>query len=169
MSADKDQLQGEHARASFHHGRLIEPVVVHDRTGWHRVWRFTRLGLLVLLILLIIAVAGVWIWRKPIADDYIRDELARRGVTATYQLDRVGFRTQKVSNLVIGDPSNPDLSVRQATIQLKVKWNGSVKVYRVMARGVRLKGRVVGNKVSWGQVDKLLPPPDPTSLSRCLT
>ena len=93
------------------------------------MWRFTRLGLLVLLILLVIAVAAVWIWRKPIANDYIRDELARRGVTATYTLDRVGFRTQQVSNLVIGDPSNPDLSVPRAVIQLQVKWNGSVKVF----------------------------------------
>jgi hypothetical protein len=159
MNADKDQGQAEHARASFHHGRLIEPVVVHDRKGWHRVWRFTRLGLLILLGLLIMAIAALWIWRKPIANDYIRDELKRRGVTATYQLDRDGFRTQKVSNLVIGDPANPDLTVRRATIQLKIRWNGSVKVYRVAARGVRLKGRVVGNKVSWGQVDKLLPPP----------
>ena len=37
---------------------------------------------------------GVWIWRKPIADDYIRDELERRGVPATYTLDRIGFRNQ---------------------------------------------------------------------------
>ena len=100
---------------------MVEHVVVHDRSGWHCAWRFTRIGLFVLLILLIIAVAVVWIGRKPIADDYIRDELERRGVTATYKLDRVGFRTQQVSNLVIGDPSNPDLSVRHATIQLKVQ------------------------------------------------
>ena len=31
---------------------------------------------------------------------------------ASYTLDRVGFRTQKVSNLVIGDPSRPDLVAR---------------------------------------------------------
>ncbi len=120
---------------------------------------FTRIGLLILLLLLVIAVAAIWIWRRSIADNYIRDELEKRGVAATYQLDRVGFRTQQVSNLVIGDPSNPDLTVRRAVIQLKVQWNGSFKVYRVAARGVRLKGRMVGNKVSWGQVDKLLPPP----------
>ena len=30
----------------------------------------------------------------------------------SYTLDRVGFRTQQVSNLVIGDPANPDLTVR---------------------------------------------------------
>jgi hypothetical protein len=44
-------------------------------------------------------------------------------------------------------------------VQVRIKWNGKVEVYRVAARGVRLKGRVVGNRVSWGQIDKLLPPP----------
>ena len=159
MSADNDQGQTEHVRVAPHHGALVEPVVVHDRTGWHRVWRFTRLGLLMIIGLLLIALAIVWLWRKPIANDYIRDELQRRGVQATYTLDRVGFRTQQISNLVIGDAANPDLTVRRATIQLRIQWNGSFKVYRVAANGVRLKGRVVGNKVSWGQIDKLLPPP----------
>ena len=159
MSADNDQGQTGHVRADPHHGPLVERVVVHDRTGWHRAWRLTRLGLLVFLVLLVIAAAAVWIWRKPIADDYIRDELDRRDVSASYTLDRVGFRTQEVSNLVIGDPKNPDLTVRRATIQLRIKWNGSVEVYRVAARGVRLKGRMVENRVTWGEVDKLLPPP----------
>ena len=46
------------------------------------------------------------------------------------------------------------------TIQLRIKWNGSVEVYRVVARGVRLKGRLLpSGRVSWGQIDKLLPPP----------
>jgi hypothetical protein len=159
MSADNDQGQTEHVRAAPHQGALVEPVVVHDRSGWHRVWRFTRLGFLVIVGLLLIALAIVWLWRKPIADDYIRDELKRRGVQATYTLDRVGFRTQQISNLVIGDPANPDLTVRRATIQLRIQWNGSFKVYRVAANGVRLKGKLIGNKVSWGQIDKLLPPP----------
>ena len=160
MSADNDQGPTEHVRVAPHHGALVEQVVVHDRTGWHRAWRFTRLGLVIILALLVLAAAILWIWRKPIADDYIADELERRGVQATYTLDRVGFRTQKVSNLSIGDPANPDLTVRNATIQLRIKWNGSVEVYRVVARGVRLRGRLLpSGQVSWGQIDKLLPPP----------
>jgi translocation and assembly module TamB len=141
-------------------GHLAEPVVVHDRSGWHQVWRITRLGLLAILILALIALAIVYIWRKPIAENVLADELEKRGVQATYTLDRVGFRTQQVSNLVIGDPADPDLTARRAVIQIKIKWNGAVEVYRVAARGVRLKGRLLPNgKVSWGQIDKLLPPP----------
>ena len=112
-----------------------------------------------LLILLLIALAGLWIARRPIATEFMEREFERRGVEATYRLDRVGLRTQQVSNLVIGDPRRPDLTARFAQIQTRIKWNGSVEVYRVVARGVRLRGRLVDGKVSWGQIDKLLPPP----------
>ncbi len=89
----------------------------------------------------------------------------KRGVQATYTLDRVGFRTQQVSNLMIGDPAKPDLTVRRAVIQLRIKWNGSVEIYRIAARGVRLKGKLLpSGKVSWGQIDKLLPAPERQAL-----
>ncbi len=159
MSADKDHPLLEEVEHGLEKAGLAEHVVVHDRTGWHWVWRLTRLGLLLILIIAVTALAAIWIWRKPIADDFIRDELARRGVQGSYTIDRVGFRTQQVSDLVIGDPANPDLVAKRAVIQMRILWIGSVEIYRVAARGVRLKGRLVGNKVSWGQVDKLLPPP----------
>src|SRR5918998_4491091 len=112
-----------------------------------------------LLILLLVALAALWIARRPIATSFLAGEFDRRGVEATYRLDRVGLRTQQVSNLVIGDPRRPDLTARFAQIQTRITWNGSVEVYRVVARGVRLRGRIVKGKVSWGQIDKLLPPP----------
>ena len=124
--------------------------------------RFTRVARIIALAIsaaLIVAVAFVWIERRPIATRFIQSELERRGVQATYQVDRVGFRTQEVSNVVIGDPKRPDLTARYAKIQTRLKWNGSFEVYRIVARGVRLRGRLVGGKVRWGQVDKLLPPP----------
>ena len=160
MAAENDEGVIVKVEKTLEKGHLAEPVVIHDRSGWHKVWRITRLGLFIVLILALIALAAVWIWRKPIAEGVLADELAKRGVQATYTLDRVGFRTQQVSNLVIGDPANPDLTARRAVIQIRVKWNGAVEVYRVAARGVRLKGRLLPNgKVSWGQIDKLLPPP----------
>src|SRR5262245_59451437 len=127
MSPGNDDRPVERVERALEHAHLVEHVYVHDRKGWHWAWRLTRLGLLTFLVLLVIAAAILWIWRKPIADDYVRDELREYGVHGTYALDRVGFRTQQVSNLVIGDPANPDLTVRQATIQLRIKWNGSVQ------------------------------------------
>src|SRR5438045_6661326 len=117
---------------------------------------FVALGL---VILLVIAIAGVWIERRPIATHYLKGEFERRGVTASYHLDRVGLRTQEVSNLVIGDPKRPDLVARFAHIETRLKLNGNFEVYRIVARGVRLRGRLVHGRISWGQIDRMMPPP----------
>ena len=126
------------------------------RRPFGRIASLVGLGL---LILLIVVIAIVWIERRPIAVHYLKGEFERRGVTASYHLDRVGLRTQEVSNLVIGDPRRPDLIARYAHIETRLKWNGEFNVYRIVARGVRLRGQLVHGRVSWGQIDKLLPPP----------
>ena len=137
--------------------RSDEEIMIARRgRGWRRI---AGLAALVILVLLVVAIAIVWIERRPIATQYLKREFERRGVTASYTLDRVGLRTQQVSNLVIGDPKHPDLVARFAKIQMRLKWDGSFEVYRIVARGVRLRGRLVHGKVRWGQVDKLLPPP----------
>jgi translocation and assembly module TamB len=130
--------------------------VLIRRPLWARVAMYFALGILALLL---IALAVVWIERRPIATHFLKGEFERRGVRAKYHLDKVGFRTQQVRDLVIGDPNNPDLIAKRATIQMKLKLDGSFAVYRVVARGVRLRGRLVNGRVSWGQIDKLLPPP----------
>jgi hypothetical protein len=133
-----------------------ETIIVRRGPRWGRIASFAVLGLMALLIA---AIAVVWVERRPIATHYLKREFERRGVQASYHLDRVGLRTQQVSNLVIGDPRKPDVTARFAQIQMRLKWNGSFEVYRIVARGVRLRGRLVNGKVSWGQIDKLLPPP----------
>src|SRR5436305_12547981 len=131
-------------------------LIVRRGPRWGRIGMFAALGL---LILLAIAIGVVWLERRPIATHYLKGEFERRGVTATYHLDRVGFRTQEVHDLVIGDPRRPDLVAQHAIIQVRLKLDGNFEVYRVFARGVRLRGRLIHGKVSWGQIDRLLPPP----------
>src|SRR6478609_2138520 len=109
-------------------------------------------------IALVVAIGAVWVERRPIATHYLKGEFERRGVRASYHLDRVGLRTQEVSNLVIGDPKRPDLVAKFAHIETRLKLNGTFEVYRIVARGVRLHGRLVHGKVSWGEIDKMLPP-----------
>jgi hypothetical protein len=132
-----------------------ETVVVRRR----RFGRIAMFVALAFLALLLIAIGGLWIERQPIATHYLKGEFERRGVTASYHLDRVGLRTQEVSNLVIGDPKRPDLVARFAHIETRLKLNGTFEVYRIVARGVRLRGRLVHGRISWGQVDKMMPPP----------
>jgi translocation and assembly module TamB len=133
-----------------------ETLIVRHGPRWGRIAMFAALGV---LILLAVAIGIVWVERRPIATHYLKGEFERRGVTASYHLDRVGFRTQEVHDLVIGNPNRPDLVARHAIIQMRLKWDGSFEVYRVFARGVRLRGRLIHGKVSWGQIDRLLPPP----------
>lgn len=131
-------------------------TVVVRRRGWQRILAF---GLLALLILALLLIVGLWIARRPIASEILHRQFEERGVRATYQLERVGLRTQVVRDLVIGDPKNPDLSARYALIQLRWGLTGSVSVYRIVARGVRLKGKVVDGRVVWGDVSRMMPPP----------
>jgi translocation and assembly module TamB len=121
--------------------------------------RRLRNALIGIVVVVVIALASLWSARRPIASNVLANEMEKRGVQATYQLDRVGLRTQEISNIVIGDPARPDLTARYAQVQMRIRWNGSIQVYRIYARGVRLRGRLIPGRVSWGQVDKLLPPP----------
>jgi len=139
-------------------------VAVTRRPRFRRALILTAIAVLALLIA---AMVVAWTQRREIARNLIDRQLAGRGVEASYTLDRVGMRTQQISNLRIGDPRNPDVTARRVLIQMRLKWDLSVDVYRIVARGVRLRGRVLPDgRVSWGEIDKLLPPPtgEPFSL-----
>ena len=140
--ADRETVQGE------------DPYV---RPGWRR-WSRRRVIFSALLTLFLIVFAIVWSQRIPIAGDYIDREFARRGVPATYNVKRISFGTQRIENLVIGDPRRPDLTAR--AVELKLTWSlTGPDISLITARGVLMRGRVVNGKLSLGSVDKLLPPP----------
>jgi translocation and assembly module TamB len=118
-----------------------------------------RLAALALLGLILLALLVAWTQRRPIAADYIDRELARRHVRATYEVKRIGFRTQRLENLVIGDPRKPDLTARW--VEVRLSWGlRRPRVTLITARGVRLGARLgKDGRISFGEVDRLLPPP----------
>ncbi len=118
-----------------------------------------RLTALALLVIILLALLAAWTQRRPIAADFIERELDRRGVRATYEVKRIGFRTQRLENLVVGDPRNPDLTARW--VEVRLSWGlRRPKVVLITARGVRLNARLARNgKISFGEIDRLLPPP----------
>jgi translocation and assembly module TamB len=119
-----------------------------------------RIGraLLVGTAVVAVALALIWSQRRPIAAGAIDRALAARGVQANYEIRDIGFRTQRIEKLRLGDPANPDLTADWAEVSLAPTWGG-VTVTALSASGVRLRGRVVQGRVSWGEVDKLLPAP----------
>ena len=128
-------------------------TVVRRRSRLRFVSTVFLAGLLVLLV-------GAWLARGPIAETFIERELEGRGVRATYTIERIGLHNQVIRDVTIGDPNRPDLTARYARIQMRFKWDGSIAIYRIVARGVRLRGRLLDSgRVTWGEVDKLLPPP----------
>lgn len=118
-----------------------------------------RLTALALLGLILVALLVAWTQRRPIASDFIDRELARRNVRATYEVKAIGLRTQRLENLVIGDPRNPDLTARW--VEVRLSWGlRRPKVTLITARGVRLNARLgKDGKISFGEIDRLLPPP----------
>lgn len=106
----------------------------------------------------VLAAGGIslWIERTPIATRYIDDMLAARHVPASYRITRLGFRTERIENIRLGDPANPDLVADWAEVRLSVGLGG-VTVRAVDAGGVRLRGRLIDGRLSLGSIDRLLP------------
>jgi len=120
--------------------------------------RRRTLALLALLVLFLAVALIAWIQRRAIATDIIDSELERRGVRGSYEIAAIGPMTERLENVVIGDPERPDLVARWVEIELSYGLRAP-RVGRITARGVRLRGRLVDGKLSLGEVDKLLPPP----------
>jgi translocation and assembly module TamB len=112
-------------------------------------------GVVLLLLLILLAIA--WWQRFKIADDLIRDQLDTAGVNATYQIEEIGFRTQRLKNIVLGDPKNPDLTAREVEIDLAIGF-GTPAIRAIRANGVRLRGRYSDGKLSFGELDKFRDP-----------
>ena len=108
--------------------------------------RSHRRSIAVALLLIVgVLLLGLWLARKPIASNVIDRELARRGVPARYEVKRIGFRTQRLEGLSIGDPRSPDLTAEWVEVDLRPTF-GAPEVRAIRAHGVRLRGRLVGGR-----------------------
>jgi translocation and assembly module TamB len=120
--------------------------------------RWVLYGALGVLVLVPLTAAIAWAQRKPIARQLVYDELSKRGVPATFDIKAVGTKRQRIENIVLGDPKNPDLTADWAEIDTGISLSG-IEVKAVRASGVRLKGHLIGSTLKLGSVDKLLPAP----------
>ncbi|MBR0553662.1 YdbH domain-containing protein [Sphingomonadaceae bacterium LXI357] len=134
-----------------------EPEAVSDARGRRGVSRLARV-LAIVGAVLVVLLAGLWLQRKPIANHFVRNELERRGVPARYHIAELGLSTQRLTNVVIGDPAHPDLVADWVEVDTDVGLSGA-SVTGLRAGHVRLHGRLSGGKLSLGAIDKLLPPP----------
>ncbi|MEE1876182.1 intermembrane phospholipid transport protein YdbH family protein [Altererythrobacter litoralis] len=123
------------------------------RRYWPRRRRWQVL--LVLLIVLVVTSIVAWRSREKIADNLIASQLEQLGIEATYDIESIGPTRQVLTNVVIGDPARPDLSVERIELVPTVRWwgagIGSVTVVRP-----RLRASYRDGKFSLGALDPLL-------------
>jgi translocation and assembly module TamB len=133
---------------------------VDDDANHNVAVRLTKRRILIgLLIVGVIAVAIVWLARKPIADNAIRDALAKRGIPASYTITAIGTRWQRIENVRLGDPRNPDLTADWLELRLSAGFAG-LSATDVRASGVRVRGRLIDGHLTLGTLDKLRPESD---------
>ncbi len=126
-----------------------------DRQPRRAAQRLRAAALWCALLLLLLAVA-LWVVRKPVATRFVDDALAQRGVPARYQITRIGLRTQRLTNVSIGDPAHPDLIADWIEVDTSV-WISGVRVTGLRAGHVRARAALQDGRLSFGALDRLLP------------
>ena len=120
------------------------------RRAWLR-WLGVGTGSLALVLV------GLWTQRAPIAENFVSRELNRRGVQASYDLIDVGLRTQRIENIVLGDPARPDLTARW--VEVDIAFAGlTPQVAAVRAGGVRMRGSWHDGAMRLGELDRFRDP-----------
>ncbi len=133
--------------AEIEEGRMLPPERLRAR----------RRILLVVALSIAGAVALLWWQRLAIVEHYVQRELAARNVRASYSVAQIAFRTQRIENLVLGDPARPDLVAR--SVEVDIDYGGLMpRLGAVRARGVRLFGAIDDKGAHFGELDKFRDP-----------
>ena len=119
------------------------------RRRW--MWRV----LLGLLLFALVAIAVAWFSREQIADNLIGEELEKLGLPATYDIERIGPDRQILTNIVIGDPDRPDLTIERVVVNLKYGF-GMPTVGLITVEKPRAYGSYRDGVLSFGTLDPVL-------------
>lgn len=128
---------------------LAEPGPA-DRPSRRWPWLLGGAGLL-----LAGAIGVAWQQRDTIAANVIERQLAASGVRATYRIEQIGPSQDVLSNIVIGDPAHPDLTIARATVSLVYTF-GIPRLGAITLDRARLYGRLVNGRPSFGSLDSFL-------------
>ena len=105
--------------------------------------------------ILALVLGAAWLSRERIAGNIIDSQLRAYDVTASYQIDRVTGQREVLRNVVVGDPAHPDLTADQIEVRIKYRL-GRPQIGRITLTNARLYGKLVGRRVSFGSLDKVL-------------
>jgi hypothetical protein len=112
-------------------------------------------ALLIILALLVTAILVAWLSRERIAGNVIEGQLRKYDIPATYTIAYIGPDKQVLTNVVVGNPRAPDMTVERAEVIIKYRL-GTPTLGRVTLVRPRLFGTMRGGKLSFGVLDKAL-------------
>ncbi len=130
----------------------VDEAVTDGEPRRRRVW--LRVLFAVILVLLAVVLAG-WLSRERIAGNLIEDQLEKYDIPATYKIERIGPDRQVLTNIVVGDPRRPDLTIERAEVPIKLRL-GAPTVGQITLVRPRLFGTARGGRLSFGTLDKAL-------------
>ena len=116
---------------------------------------FWRPALPWIVVVLAVVLGFAWSQRNEIADDIIASELEKRGIEASYKVERIGGRRQVLRDLVLGDPERPDATVERAEVRIGWTMLGPAVRWVTLERA-RLSGTLRDGELSFGALDPLL-------------
>ncbi|NMW31668.1 exoprotein [Altererythrobacter sp. RZ02] len=113
-----------------------------------------RLAFLLLGFVIGAALLG-WFTREDIARDLIGDELAKLDLPASYDVEQISADRQVLTNIVVGDPSDPDLTIEKVEVEL-VYGFGAPELGKIVLTKPRLYGTYSDGQMSFGSLDPVL-------------
>ncbi|WP_067677752.1 intermembrane phospholipid transport protein YdbH family protein [Tsuneonella dongtanensis] len=129
-------------------GEVEQVAPARHRRRWPRV-------LAIIAISLLVALAALWFSRERIAGNFIAGQLREYDIPATYEIERIGPDRQVLTNIVVGDPDNPDLTIERAEVAIRYRL-GTPTLGRITLVRPRLFGTLRGGTLSFGSLDKAL-------------
>lgn len=106
-------------------------------------------------IALIIALTAVWLSRERLAGNAIEGLLGEHGIPATYTVEQISAGRQVLTDVVVGDPRAPDLTIERAEIAVRYRL-GTPQIGQITLVRPRLYGTWRGGRPSFGSLDRVL-------------
>ncbi|GEO00025.1 hypothetical protein NSE01_18570 [Novosphingobium sediminis] len=98
---------------------------------------------------------GLWSAREQIAANLIDRQLAQLGLPGRYRIEGIGADQQVLTNIVIGDPAHPDLTIARVEVRMAYGLLGP-RIGQVLLDKPRLYGAYRQGHLSFGALDKLI-------------
>ena len=117
--------------------------------------RLARNALIGIILVLVLVVGAAWLQRESLADRLISDVLNENGIQASYSVESIGTRRQVLTDVVLGDPQRPDLTVDRIELSITPRF-GLPALGALFLERPRLYGTLNDGKLSFGSLDPLI-------------